>query len=124
MDAVGAASLLHRKLLAWDYFELCDKSEETGGVFDKLEKVPDTFESMKVTVDGMKVHRGCVHGATAYFHDSPCLQCLWDAHAWATGTLSAVCCQHPKLQHARMDHMTLHPLCVACVLCSMRACCS
>eukprot|EP00798_Chlamydomonas_sp_ICE-L_P026008 gene26008-11700_t len=49
VDVAGATTALHRTLLAWDYFDLCDKSDETGGIFDKLELIPDTFPSIEVS---------------------------------------------------------------------------
>jgi hypothetical protein len=48
VDAVGATQSLHKVVLSWDYWEISEKQEETGGVFDKLEAVPTTFASMQV----------------------------------------------------------------------------
>ena len=48
VDAVGATQRLHKILLSWDYWEVNEKLEDIGGVFDKLREVPQTFTSMKV----------------------------------------------------------------------------
>ena len=49
MDPMGVMSKFHQILLAWDYFEVCEKVGEGGGVIDELRSVPDTFESMEVS---------------------------------------------------------------------------
>jgi hypothetical protein len=48
VDSVGSTSRLHRTVLSWDYWEVNEKLDEEGGVFDKLRAVPATFSSMKV----------------------------------------------------------------------------
>lgn len=59
VDAVGATQRLHRIMLAWDYWEVNEKLEESGGVFDKLRAVPSSFSSMKVRPG---THAAAVHG--------------------------------------------------------------
>lgn len=59
VDAVGATQRLHRIMLAWDYWEVNEKLEESGGVFDKLRAVPSSFSSMKVRPG---IHAATVHG--------------------------------------------------------------
>jgi hypothetical protein len=49
MDTIGVMNKFHRILLAWDYFEVCEKVEEGGGVVDHLRSVPDTFADVEVS---------------------------------------------------------------------------
>lgn len=48
VDAVGATQKLHKVLLPWDYFHLCEKAEEGGGVYEELRPVPTKFNTIKV----------------------------------------------------------------------------
>jgi hypothetical protein len=49
MDVASVTNRFHRIILAWDYFGLRDRSEEGKGVYDELQSVPNTFESMQVS---------------------------------------------------------------------------
>ena len=48
VDSVGSTQKLHRTVLSWDYWDVSEKLDAEGGVFDKLRAVPATFSSMKV----------------------------------------------------------------------------
>ena len=49
MDVPSVVNRFHRIILAWDYFGLRDRSEQGKGVYDELQPVPNTFESMQVS---------------------------------------------------------------------------
>ena len=47
MNSALAAESLLTKVLAWDYWEITEKLETSGGMFDNLRSVPLTFKSME-----------------------------------------------------------------------------
>ena len=62
VDQVASTQKLHKILLAWNYFDLCNKVEEGGGVFDELSVVPDKFRDLQVCTAAHKlIHETAAH---------------------------------------------------------------
>ncbi|KXZ52239.1 hypothetical protein GPECTOR_10g870 [Gonium pectorale] len=47
VDAVASQHQLHKILLAWDYFDLWNRCDSGGGVYETLRPMPTTFSSVK-----------------------------------------------------------------------------
>ena len=60
VDSVGSTQKLHRTVLSWDYWDVSEKLDAEGGVFDKLRAVPATFSSMKVWGSGRGMVVACM----------------------------------------------------------------
>lgn len=55
MDPTSAIRRFHRILLAWDYFEVGERLDDAGGVFERLRDVPTTFSSMQVSMSAVVI---------------------------------------------------------------------
>lgn len=47
MDTQAVLKRLHKILLTWDYYELCEKAENGTGVFADLKSVPNSFKDIQ-----------------------------------------------------------------------------
>jgi hypothetical protein len=63
VDAVNSTQNLHRIVLSWDYYDILEKLDAQGGIYESVRAVPSTFKDLKARVHGVSACMAHGHGA-------------------------------------------------------------